>query len=89
LSGCSSFRSYFWGDKMVDIPDMTMPVEVKKPTIKSVTLKVDEKVYVAYTVHDSMDLYTYLVEQEAYVDKLKYRINLQNELIKKFGNQVK
>ena len=83
--GCASFKSHFWGEREINIPDITLPADVKKPDIKSEVKQIDGKFYIAYTASDGMKLYKFLVEQEAYIDKCVYRIKIQNELLKKLG----
>jgi hypothetical protein len=84
VCGCASL----WGDKYVNIPSIGMPADVVKPEIKSHVVKVDDgKTYIAYEIQDGLKLLKFMVEQEALIDKLKYRITIQDGLIKEWGQR--
>jgi hypothetical protein len=87
LSSCSTFKSYFWGEKKVIMPTIELPKKPDKPNIKSKVFKEEHEFYVGYLMSDSMKLYKYLVESEGYADKLEFRIQVQNEIIKHWGEK--
>jgi hypothetical protein len=78
-SGCA----YLAGYRSTEIPTIEEPAPVKKPEVKSVIIKYEGKYYIAYTINDSLKLYKFLTEEEAQIDKLKFRLKVLNELIQK------
>jgi hypothetical protein len=83
LSSCTTLM----GGKHVIMPTIDIPKEVDKPQIDSKVIQFENKFYVAYTQNDALKLYKYLLEKDSYIDKLIFRINSQNQLIKKFGEK--
>jgi hypothetical protein len=71
------------------MPTIEKPAPPKKPNIDSETIRIGEKVFIGYTVKDSMALYKFLLEKDAYEDKLIFRIDEMNKLIKDFGTAKK
>jgi hypothetical protein len=72
LSGCAASK--------INMPTMGLPQAPTKPAIKSVTVQKGNDFLVAYTVPDALRLYQYLLEQDAYAEKLEYRIKAMNQL---------
>jgi hypothetical protein len=72
LVGCSSHRPL--------MPTMDLPLEPTKPAIKSSVIVQNSIPYISYTVPDSLRLYQYLLEQDAYAEKLAYRVKAMNQL---------
>ncbi len=62
------------------MPTMDLPIQPTKPAIKSVTVQKGNDFLVGYTVPDALRLYQYLLEQDAYAEKLTYRIKAMNQL---------
>lgn len=79
--GCARLAGY----SHTPMPTITVPTAPVKPQIKAVTVKQGDKVYVGYTVPDALKLYKFLLEKDAYEDKLIFRIDEMNKLIKDFG----
>ena len=83
---CLPFTSincaYLMGYRHTEIPSVDLPKEVQKPGIKAVTIQQNGKWYVAYTTEDALLLYKYEMAQDAYTDKLIFRIDQMNKLLK-------
>jgi hypothetical protein len=73
----------FEAAKQYDLPAITLPLAPDKPVIKSTTIVYENRSYVAYTIQDSLELYKYLLQKDAYEEKLIFRINEMNNLLKK------
>jgi len=71
--------------QMATVPIIEVSPDVEKPQIKSVVIRQGDKYYIAYSVEDAMKLLEYMIKQDGQIDKLKYRIKLQNELLKKWS----
>jgi hypothetical protein len=76
-SGCASLFGY----KDVVIPTIEYPNPPEKPKITSDVIQKNDKVYVAYQIGEAMKLYEFLLQKDAYEDKLRYRIDIMNKLI--------
>lgn len=72
ISGCASHK--------VVMPAMDLPRPPLKPAIKTVTVPKGNDFLVGYTVPDALRLYQYLLEQDAYAEKLAYRVKAMNQL---------
>ena len=83
--GCS----YAFGYRHTEMPTITVPAEPKKPNINSETIRIGDKVYIGYQVKEAMALYKFLLEKDAYEDKLIFRIEEMNKLIKELGTAKK
>ncbi len=81
--GCETLS----GGRKIDMPTIDLPKKIEKPEIVSKVISFENKYWVAYSYNDSLRLYRFLVEQDGYIDKLELRINLQNQLIQKFGSK--
>jgi hypothetical protein len=62
------------------MPTMELPSPPQKPAIKSSVIVQNSIPYISYTVPDSLRLYQYFLEQDAYAEKLAYRIKAMNQL---------
>lgn len=69
----------------IEVPVIELPPDIEKPQIKSEVLYVGGKYFVAYSASDGMKLLEYMIKQDGQIDKLKYRIKLQNELMQKWS----
>jgi hypothetical protein len=65
----------------LNIPKIEVPTAPEKPEIKTKILSTPEGVYIGYTIPHAMKLYKFLLEKDAYEDKLIFRINEMNRLL--------
>lgn len=73
LAGCAG---------KVQMPTIDLPTPPQKPAIKTVIVPKGDDFLIGYTMPDALRLYEYLVEQDSYGEKLRYRINVMNQLWK-------
>jgi hypothetical protein len=71
-SGCASHK--------IIMPTMDLPQEPPKPKIQSNIIVQNNIPMVGYSVSDGLKLYEFLLRKDSYEEKLRYRIELMNQL---------
>jgi uncharacterized lipoprotein YmbA len=73
LVGCAS--------QHITVPTMDLPLEPIKPEIHSKVIVQGNDAYLAYSVPDSLKLYEFLLQQKNYEEKLRFRIEIMNQIL--------
>lgn len=61
------------------VPKITAGTRPERPNIKSETVELNGKAYIAYLTTDGLALFTFLVNQDAYIDQLELALKYANQ----------
>lgn len=83
LAGCAQ-RVVGFGSSAFNVPKIEIPEAPAKPDIKTKVFEWQGEQVVAYSWPDALKLFEFLVQKDAFEDKLKLRIDVQNQLLESF-----